>query len=909
MVLDERMASPRLESFNQRVAARCYLQSMSRDETCGYIRAQIHAVGGQPDRVFTGEALQAVHRATDGIPRLVNQVCDHVLLMAAIGRRSPVDAAGWRKPGPISSNSPRPGRATRPGLPVPSDILEFGQLDDDTCGELDNGATLADPRESGSRTCEPVAHAVARLNQIETGITALADEDAGRDASSANDREDRQFRPHLCREPEIELVFHHAHNPFSERFEQEEVIVDPLASLETLSGAAHRAAARDVESSSDVRARCRPSRRTRRRRIRTRVAWDLIRSFPIWPTRPSRPRCRVPARRTMPCRATIAICWRSLRTGRKCPTTMPWHWPPTARDDESTDSYSRRSAVARRGGRRLVTPLVRSTIGEELNMSHMAPISTRSTRTMSPSDLPLAPDVPVPISSAGTTYEMCLAVEHDEPRLAAPVPPTAGCDRRRTADGPGGHDPVRGGRVQQSRGRCRRSSGQANDNELSQRGDPGRRGCGPAGAVAAVRRRDRKRTGRCLAGSYAGGTVRRLTAVPRLAFLAFGESLVWRRAVAPEAVRDVVARMETQLPLHRHCGRRRTDAISPVCWPATATPRISSRSWARPRSNRPGNWPANSRPRAPDCWAAWPRACGAEGPLVPLFSASFPIGHRPPRFRRAFGELYLRGVPDSRGIEAGVRRRYGQLLGDGWRGLHWIAHCGSPGRARRSGANPGQLEHGQLRQLRAHQGRRGVRAGRRRGRRGGPPGAPGRGEHLSSGRAGLGPAQCRASLRHESGVRHGHRHDPGPSAPRQHSPRGLCRLEQRVRGSTELLQTRIRSAPAAVPLCGRQAGRRNVLPGVLPYLRPPDRDHPLLQCVWPAAGSRQPVLGRDSAVHHRHPCQAVVRSFTAMAGSPGISPTSRTSCTETCWRWTRHRARLPVAASMSPTGSRQPCWS
>ena len=52
MVLDERMASPRLESFNQRVAARCYLQSMNRDETCGYIRAQIGAVGGNPDRVF-----------------------------------------------------------------------------------------------------------------------------------------------------------------------------------------------------------------------------------------------------------------------------------------------------------------------------------------------------------------------------------------------------------------------------------------------------------------------------------------------------------------------------------------------------------------------------------------------------------------------------------------------------------------------------------------------------------------------------------------------------------------------------------------------------------------------------------------------------------------------------------------
>ena len=94
LVLDERLASPRLESFNQRIAARCYLQSMNRDETCGYVRAQISAVGGDPDFVFTQDGLQAVYRATDGIPRLVNQVCDHVLVMAAIGHHAPIDAAG-----------------------------------------------------------------------------------------------------------------------------------------------------------------------------------------------------------------------------------------------------------------------------------------------------------------------------------------------------------------------------------------------------------------------------------------------------------------------------------------------------------------------------------------------------------------------------------------------------------------------------------------------------------------------------------------------------------------------------------------------------------------------------------------------------------------------------------------------
>ncbi len=112
LVLDERLASPRLESLNQRIAARCYLQSMSRDETCGYVCAQINAVGGKPEQVFSADALQAIYRATDGIPRLVNQLSDHVLILAAIGRRAPIVRRVWKRPGPTCSSSRRPGQVT-----------------------------------------------------------------------------------------------------------------------------------------------------------------------------------------------------------------------------------------------------------------------------------------------------------------------------------------------------------------------------------------------------------------------------------------------------------------------------------------------------------------------------------------------------------------------------------------------------------------------------------------------------------------------------------------------------------------------------------------------------------------------------------------------------------------------------
>ena len=52
-------------------------------------------------------------------------------------------------------------------------------------------------------------------------------------------------------------------------------------------------------------------------------------------------------------------------------------------------------------------------------------------------------------------------------------------------------------------------------------------------------------------------------------------------------------------------------------------------------------------------------------------------------------------------------------------------------------------------------------------------------------------------------------------------------------------------------LCRRQARRRAVLSGVLRHLRPGDGRAAVFQRFWAAARPRQPLFGRDSAVHYR----------------------------------------------------------
>ncbi|HZZ71160.1 MAG TPA: AAA family ATPase [Pirellulales bacterium] len=133
-VLEERFASPRLEAFNQRLAARCYLEGFERSETSEYIRGQLRMAGGAADQLITGEALDAAFRATDGIPRLINQVCDHALILAfAAGSRQltkPLIEEAWadlqQLPLPWNSTS----NAAADSNPQAS-IIEFGSLEEE----------------------------------------------------------------------------------------------------------------------------------------------------------------------------------------------------------------------------------------------------------------------------------------------------------------------------------------------------------------------------------------------------------------------------------------------------------------------------------------------------------------------------------------------------------------------------------------------------------------------------------------------------------------------------------------------------------------------------------------------------------------------------------------------------------
>jgi general secretion pathway protein A len=74
------MQSPQMLQLRQRVIAACHIGPMDLDETRGYIEHRLKCVGWKGDPNFQPNAYEAIFRATAGIPRRINAVCDRMLL-------------------------------------------------------------------------------------------------------------------------------------------------------------------------------------------------------------------------------------------------------------------------------------------------------------------------------------------------------------------------------------------------------------------------------------------------------------------------------------------------------------------------------------------------------------------------------------------------------------------------------------------------------------------------------------------------------------------------------------------------------------------------------------------------------------------------------------------------------------
>jgi general secretion pathway protein A len=78
--LDRRLEAPALRPLKQRIVLRCRLEPFSTADTADYIATRLEKAGMTQQSVFPREILAEIHARSEGIPRLINSMCDNLLL-------------------------------------------------------------------------------------------------------------------------------------------------------------------------------------------------------------------------------------------------------------------------------------------------------------------------------------------------------------------------------------------------------------------------------------------------------------------------------------------------------------------------------------------------------------------------------------------------------------------------------------------------------------------------------------------------------------------------------------------------------------------------------------------------------------------------------------------------------------
>ncbi len=90
------LARDELRQLSQRITARYHLEPINRQETAAYIRHRLQVCGAS-EPIFSERAIDLVHKLSNGVPRLINVLCDRAMLGAFVEGKRRVEAPVVRK--------------------------------------------------------------------------------------------------------------------------------------------------------------------------------------------------------------------------------------------------------------------------------------------------------------------------------------------------------------------------------------------------------------------------------------------------------------------------------------------------------------------------------------------------------------------------------------------------------------------------------------------------------------------------------------------------------------------------------------------------------------------------------------------------------------------------------------------
>src|SRR4029078_11709757 len=79
---DRKLDAPNLRQLKQRIVLRYTLQPFTLRDAVEYMQSRLERAGMPNQTVFSEELMAEIHLRTQGIPRVINAICDNLLLTA-----------------------------------------------------------------------------------------------------------------------------------------------------------------------------------------------------------------------------------------------------------------------------------------------------------------------------------------------------------------------------------------------------------------------------------------------------------------------------------------------------------------------------------------------------------------------------------------------------------------------------------------------------------------------------------------------------------------------------------------------------------------------------------------------------------------------------------------------------------
>jgi|GEM_PF-384841 len=89
--LQNKLNQPTFQQLKQRIDLSCQIDPLTETESYHYIEFRLKRAGRDRQDIFTPEALQTIYLRTQGIPRLINNICDKALLLGFSRQQQYID--------------------------------------------------------------------------------------------------------------------------------------------------------------------------------------------------------------------------------------------------------------------------------------------------------------------------------------------------------------------------------------------------------------------------------------------------------------------------------------------------------------------------------------------------------------------------------------------------------------------------------------------------------------------------------------------------------------------------------------------------------------------------------------------------------------------------------------------------